>query len=244
MSHVPVYQTGRTQLSPHLLLSQSPVPLSLVFIFLTLHRLSFTTVPHARRFSYSESPRLALPHRNVSVFTFKHNHQSVLDVCVRSRQTHLWLHDSFGEHWGKIRTALTIQCAALIIAPLWCAAPLSVPYATHCDSFAGSGMSGWTVHQFCTSAPIFTLKPKIMSFWSLSGEMSDKALFGKQSEILPQINTISTLNSHISLIHLWLVWLECLARFSSFTRCSLLLLLEFIICIAAICQLIANVTFI
>lgn len=45
MSHVPVYQTGHTQLSPHLLLSQSPIPLPPVFIFRPLHRasLSFTT---------------------------------------------------------------------------------------------------------------------------------------------------------------------------------------------------------
>lgn len=56
MSHVPVYQTGHTQLSPHLLLSQSPIPLSSVFIFLPLRhvRLPLPTC-HTHRLSFLRS---------------------------------------------------------------------------------------------------------------------------------------------------------------------------------------------
>ena len=89
MSHVPVYQTGHTQLSPHLLLSQSPIPLPSVFIFLPLRHVRLplpTCHTHAVSLSSGLSLRYPRPHRSVSDFTFKLNHQ----VYVCSRQMQLW----------------------------------------------------------------------------------------------------------------------------------------------------------
>lgn len=106
MSHVPVYQTRRIQLSPHLLLSQSPVPLPLVFIFLPLRRLSSTTMPHTRRrlFLWSVPAARLAPQERLSLYLQTHS----------SRQTLLWLRDSAQ---GKARMALTTQRAALISGP-------------------------------------------------------------------------------------------------------------------------------
>lgn len=56
MSHVPVYQTGHTQISPHLLLSQSPIPLPSVFIFLPLQASVFLSLHAIHTVSLSICP--------------------------------------------------------------------------------------------------------------------------------------------------------------------------------------------
>lgn len=105
MSHVPVYQTGRIHLSPHLLLSQSPIPLPLVFIFLPLRRLSSTATPHTRAaFSCGASRRRVVvrlaPQEHLSLYLQTHSSRGAR-VCARSRQTLLWLLDSFAQRSGK-----------------------------------------------------------------------------------------------------------------------------------------------
>lgn len=102
MSHVPVYQTGRIHLSPHLLLSQSPIPFPLVFIFLPLRMPFFLRhATHARRLLLWSVPAARLaPQERLSLYLQTHSSRSAC-VCARSRQTLLWLFDSFAQRSGK-----------------------------------------------------------------------------------------------------------------------------------------------
>lgn len=101
MNHVSVYQTGHTQFSPHLLLSQSPIPLPPVFIFLPLQAsLSFPTRPCGERRPAGTSPSLP---------------SNAIIKCTSVRRR-----DSSVELWAEARTALTntqTRCAVLIIPP-------------------------------------------------------------------------------------------------------------------------------
>lgn len=102
MSHVPVYQTRRIQLSPHLLLSQS------FFLYV-----AFLPPPcHTRTPPFLvERPDGEVGPTGASLSLPSNT------FIARSRQTLLWLHDSFAERPGKARMALTAQCAALISGP-------------------------------------------------------------------------------------------------------------------------------
>ncbi len=119
MSHVPVYQTGHTQISPHLLLSQSPIPLPSVFIFLPLQASVFLSL-HAILSLFQSVPLASIAPQECL-------HLYLQTVIKYTRATVRWLHDSFAELWGEARTALTTRCAALIIAPSWCVVPIPVP---------------------------------------------------------------------------------------------------------------------
>ncbi len=120
MSHVSVYQTGHTQLSPHLLLSQSPIPPSSIFIFLPLHVFSLSA-GHTDCLSLSTCPCGKRCPTGMSLSLLSNTPSTC--VCMCSWQMQLWLHDSFAALWGEARMALTTRCAALIIAPSRCLMP-------------------------------------------------------------------------------------------------------------------------
>lgn len=95
MSHVPAYQTGHTQLSPHPLLSQSPIRLPSIFIsYCTPHVLSLLICPTGK-----DPPSHK---RNMSILTFRRNHHTY--VCTWKLWMQLWLHGSFVALSGKART--------------------------------------------------------------------------------------------------------------------------------------------
>lgn len=121
MSHVPVYQTGHTQLSPHLLLSQSPIPLPSVFIFLPVQASVFLSP----RTTHRRIPSLFQPVPLVGIASQECLHlylqiqSSNICVCVCATfRCSFGLHDGSTVLWGEARTALTTRCAALIIPPL------------------------------------------------------------------------------------------------------------------------------
>lgn len=141
MSHVPVYQTGHTQLSPHLLLSQSPILLLSVFIsYCTAHALSLLICPSGK-----DSP---LKERVHLYFQTHHTY-----VCTCKLQSQLWLHGIFVALSGKARTTPTTWYGALIITRSWCVLPISVPQGKW-QSLQLWYTDGWLVLRITMKTPM------------------------------------------------------------------------------------------